>query len=545
MRIGRLFSSQLKRVLLALAACSVLACGGPAAEVKPATPPVPPVDPGPTLEPALANAYDAACRADKATHAKAVETGDYLPADLAVKSWPAQLGVPPQGTKPPSLGERAFADALKAGGLRHTFIVAAGGTGKTRLVASLRAQLCGEARVFAIDLARAKGKTPLALLESNLGLEGADAIQKFESVLAAKPWILLVDSLDEVPIVARTKAVKDLNTLSDRFGKTLALATFVRPSVLSANYGFDNIDAILQVPFVSCKRVEERVLRLLGGDAAANEKFWALLKNFQLDGRVVDGNSCHYQHLATYRDLQAMVITARALGVETETVKGSRPAVSSRSKLFALYLRGLLGKDLGVLQTTAGVLFGVVGNMVDAQVKAASAPGSIFSVDACTSAQPEASRVEAVRICSRMMVTPLFERVGESQSWRFASAATEDYFLARWLDRALAKEKTTCDAIGKHANLLMSTSVPSLLAGEDNGARCLGPMLQLFCARGRSSELTVEKLQMGLPFGAERAGVIQRARTSASGGEAACVAQILDRVATAAPTPAPPAPNAK
>ena len=174
-------------------------------------------------------AYDLTCNKAYAEHAIEVAERKYIPPQLVVHEWP---GVETTVTKTATISESDFVLGLlatRAPGkppLRTTLVMARGGTGKSKLAESIAAQTCKSAPVFRVDLNidvaahladMPAGQNAIAVAiarQTKLDLKpGAEiALQK---AVGEQGWIVVLDSLDEVPLLQRTQiaaAIDDLVT---------------------------------------------------------------------------------------------------------------------------------------------------------------------------------------------------------------------------------------------------------------------------------------------------------------------------------------------
>ena len=151
--------------------------------------------------------YSATCRSLAQKHSRQIKDLAYNPPTLRVLKWPKSLA----GGKNATMTEQEFTRQLAAGRARRVLVTARGGVGKSTLSKSLQSTLCGKLPTFWVDLAAdvaphitkgSKDNLILKRLAAKLGLPASEQAQ-FHTLLGQSAFVVLLDSLDEVPLEHR------------------------------------------------------------------------------------------------------------------------------------------------------------------------------------------------------------------------------------------------------------------------------------------------------------------------------------------------------
>ncbi len=480
-------------------------------------------------------AYTAQCAKRAAAFAKDVAAKRYLPATVRVHSWTGD------GAK---AGDQLSESELlgKLGGQRVTLLMARGGLGKSRLSDALEAQACSKyaaARVdLKWDLASAKNGdgTLIKLVAKRLtGEEAQDPGAAVKRVLHGRTLLLLLDSLDEVSLDRRPMVVAQVEAALSPFAAASAVV-FTRPPVFSANYGFAQISARLELPMLSCAGTQRAMRELVGGDAQL-ANFLEFTKRYGLDRMVVrSGGRCWYPHMATYRDLLVLRQISDNMAKATPA-PGS--ALSSRAGIYEFLLAVSVIKDLSGLKLMPKDLLALVDRMVQAQNPSGTQRNLGFTVGGCLARSQRADAAEGKKLCERLMQSSLFRETNRPDTWQFRNQSLGDLFLARWVHSGMddGKGGADCAVISKHSALFESNEVAGFLVGMPRGQACLLPVVQELCSKSGDEATSVELLDQGLPPGKTRATVLQSA-VDASGdamGTDSCLARTLKALAAILP----------
>ena len=234
------------------------------------------VDGGPPFGP-TGGVYELAC--SKAAGEHDVEVGErkYIPPQLIVHDWP---GTEKTVTKTATLTESDFIMGLLAPQrpntppLRTTLVMARGGTGKSKLAESISAQSCKSAPVFRVDLNTdiaahldefASGQNPIAVflarqnkLDTKAGAEAA-----LNQAVGDQLYLVVLDSLDEVPLLQRTSIAASIDDFVLRVSPRARAVVMTRPPVFTSNYGLKTVDGRLELPQLTCAETESALARAM------------------------------------------------------------------------------------------------------------------------------------------------------------------------------------------------------------------------------------------------------------------------------------------
>jgi len=232
------------------------------------------------------------------------------------------------GGKYATLQEEDFVDALAAGEARFVLVSARGGVGKSTLAKAIEAQACGRLPTFRIDLradvaghledAKDVGNLVLGAIEHQLHIDrNVDQRDGFREWLKKGSFLLLLDSLDEVPIDVRAKVVEHIHGVRKAFAKTAQIVVFARPAVFSANYGLKGMDAHVALPELSCGRTRA-TLDWTTEDDAERARLKKFITVYALDEQNKKHGNCHLPYMSTYRDIQVAQRMARKFNPKSE-----------------------------------------------------------------------------------------------------------------------------------------------------------------------------------------------------------------------------------
>ncbi|MFZ4578748.1 MAG: hypothetical protein ACOYOB_10180 [Myxococcota bacterium] len=517
--------------LMAAAACSValltVACGGPQ---RPLTE---------WLNDEESTPYAYQCTRAMAMHQSDLSSGGYNPASLFVHAWPevSRTG--------PFLAESRLVAALEAGEVRRVLVLARGGLGKSRLAQAIHAQSCSTLPVFTVDLKDVAGSTApegrntiVDTIARELGILGrVQAVAELEDRLARQHFLILLDSLEEVPLLDRPVVMGQVADLMARYPDA-SVVLLARPPVLDDDYGFP-AEARLEIPPLECKVTDVFIARAHQEDET-RRNFKAFLQHFGLDEAGSFGLQCTYPYLATYRDIQTMA------EFEGRAASGQGNVTSSRATVYEYLLGSRLRKEFEQLSWTLDEALDMVDRLVRVQtlqvgqvelvfdlegcMKAIDAKWGERSVDAGVGGNDEQRRRQ---ICEKTFQSALFSRAEGVRAWVFADRGTRDLFLARWLNGEVARAADgDCSAISKHSELLAAPGIARFFVGQPQGQRCLAQVVSTLCTRDAEPSKHINLLDEGLPVGQGRTQPVKDALAAASSLEPkACVQGVLDALA--------------
>lgn len=533
-----------------LATTVLLSCGSPARKADD-----PPVG-------KAGGAYDLACRESLSRHATDVTEKKYLPVTLSVHQWPGRKDGDGPGAVHTTLTESEFVSALaapataEARGVRTTLVLARGGTGKSRLAEAVAAQSCSKLAVFRVDLntdiaahvdAMPPGQNPIAVhIAHTLNLDaaaGAEAALNKE--LAGQTWLVMLDSLDEVPLQQRTMIASAIDDLIIRVAPTSRAVVMTRPPVFTSNYGLKTVDGRLEIPQLTCDQTEDAIDRLVA-DPAERKNFQEFVTRYGINRRVSSPERCYYPHMSTYRDLDVVQRLARNASFDQNT-PDFKDFHNSRAQVYTYFLTAQLIKDLQGVAILPAEALATIDRLIAAKKPGGGQRNLAISVQDCVAVAPGEDAGAKQVICERLLQSSLFH--GEGGAYHFANQSLGDLFLARWTSASLVEDgKVDCTLIAMRAELLESNEVAGFLVGQRNGQLCLAEISTELCKRGGFAEHIFEQLDQGLPAGIERTQAVENASKNV-GADAPnlCVSNLLDKLNRNNPVPAavelPPVPT--
>ena len=519
-RLDRCICAQ--TVILACTAALLAGCGGPSALTKLLT----------THEKV---AYGATCKQANQKQTDALMNGDYIPARLFVHTWP-------KGTAPTDLfvSEARVAAALAAGEIKRVLVTARGGLGKTSLAESLRGQLCSSIPVFFLDLKELSAKGDQAneaaigeLLAKHAGVAADPALlAEFAAELLSAPFVLFADSIEETDLVARPLVSKALQAFGARYMQA-TVVLLARPPVLDEDYGFV-AETKLEIPPLECKVTDEFLAKQLKNEDE-REEVRALLKRYGLYEQTRFGVQCVLPYLSTYRDVKTMVEFFR------KAKQGD--VLTSFSAVFEALIAQRLKKEFDNLRWTAGDALDMGDRLLRAAVATAGQANLRFDLAICDKAIDPRWGVASVdagvagsaaerkrHVCEKTFQSAMFQRAEGSGTYVYADRATQELFLARWLNGEVARSGgQECATMDKSPDLLANLGVLRFFVGQPFGQRCLGYTIAHKCAKAPEGvvEFTAA-IEQGIATGKARAQIVQEARAAASGLQPkACIDQVL------------------
>jgi hypothetical protein len=512
--------------------------------------------------------YETVCSKAMADHAQELAGKKYIPVELLVHDWPQDV-TPTAPTEKlqsflPESDYVAKLTALSGRRIRTTLVMARGGTGKSKLAESLTAQTCKSTPIFRIDLntdiaARldtvpAGQNAIAAAIASQLQLDtAAGAEAALRAALGDRPFVAMLDSLDEVPLLQRQAVVTSIDDLIVRVAPQARAIVMTRPPVFTSNYGLQTVDARLEIPQLTCDETEGAIGRLPSTPTETTD-FQVFVKRYGIDRKVAAFDRCYYPHMATYRDLQVVQRLALNSAVDKDTpdFKGFQ---SSRAQVYTYFATAQMLKDMQGVPTTPRQALAIIDRMVDAKKPQNGARNLPFTVQECVAvagteasdAKPDIGARQAV--CERLLQSALF-RAGTPGVWHFDNQSIGDLFLARWtvaqIDAAAAgKDGQPCDVVSKLADLLESNEVAGFLVGHPSGQKCFAQVAMELTRRSGCAQNVAEMLDQGLPSGPDRKSILSAAdKELARLQPSVCVTGLMESLGRglAEPPAAPPVP---
>lgn len=526
--LSNIVVANMMKLLRVLAPMSVLsACGGPA-----------------NLREFLDSespGYVKTCQQSASDHDVAVNDFTYLRPQLHARVWPLTLR--PDSDK--MVSEQVFFDAIRDGKLKNVLLQARGGIGKTELSKALAAETCASLPAFRVDLVELYGAQNAE--GRNVQASGAnllvDAVGKqlhvaagapretMEKLLAEGRWLLIADSLDEVPIQRRPSVLDALADLRRRF-PLVQLVILARPSVFDDRYGLTTTDAVLELPPLDCGRARSSLTRLTEDkDEATRVSNFA--HDWKLDRQSTLETQCYFPFMATYRDLEVVRKLAKDFATDER--------LTNMSQVHEAIISERLQKELGELKWSGDKVLATVdalvahGGWVDGSWNLTlTLPRCLEAVGAVTG--NGADNPKNREVCERLFQSVLFERIQGAQEWKFGHQMVADLFVARWLEAELAKTPGKCELLETPASMLHDKEhreIATYLVSRPHGSRCLATITKLLCTANGGASGLAPQLSRGLPVGNARIEVTAAAKEAeAAKGDKAdqCVVQVLGQL---------------
>ncbi len=477
--------------------------------------------------------YDLACSKTSAEHAIEVAERKYIPPELIVHDWP---GSEKTVSKSATLTENDFIMGLLAPQradrppLRTTLVMARGGTGKSKLAESIAAQSCKSAPVFRVDLNMdiaahldefASGQNPIAVFlarQNRLDIKaGAEAA--LNQAVGDQLYVVVLDSLDEVPLLQRPTIATAIDDFVTRVSPRARAVVMTRPPVFTSNYGLKTVDGRLELPQLTCVETEAAIARALP-DPNDRKQFDAFLSRYRIDRKVTTGDRCYYPHLSTHRDLQVVQRLARNSQSDLNT-PDFKQFQASRAQVYTYFLTAQLLKDMQGVDMLPSEALATIDRIIAAKSPDNGERNLAITLPDCVSAATGKLETRQAS-CERLLQSSLFKPDAEDAHHHFDNQSVGDLFLARWTAGQLEKTghlddprgRYDCTAITSRTALLESNEVAGFLVGQASVQKCLAQVAVELCRRGGYAAHIYEQFDQGLPVGAARKTVIDAADKS-------------------------------
>ena len=473
--------------------------------------------------------YVAMCRKSAGDHDLAVNDLTYLRPQLHAREWPLTLR--PDGDR--MVSEQVFFDALREAKLKYVLLQARGGIGKSELGKALAAELCSSVPAFLIDLVQLYGEQAQAgganlLVEAvarELHVADGGHRETLERLLAEGRWLLIADSLDEIPNSRRGVVLAALQDLRRRF-PTAQVVLLARPSVFDDRYGLTDLDAVVELPPLDCGRARSNLTHLADTKDEAT-RISNFAKDWRLDRQSTLETQCYFPYMATYRDLQVVQKLAKDFATDER--------LTNLSQVHEAIISERLLKELVELHWSGERVLAAVDALVATDGQVEGEWNMALTLPRCLKAMG-GDTPENHNVCERLFQSVLFERIQGVREWKFGHQAVSDLFVARWVEAQLAKTPGRCDAVEAPTSLLADKEhreIATYLVGRPNGSRCLTAVTRALCASNGGPNGLMAQISRGLPVGVARIDTITAARDQeAARGEKAdaCVTQVLGQL---------------
>ena len=479
--------------------------------------------------------YSKTCAQRGAAQKQAVDDLRYNPVELSVHRWTKTL----PGGKHATLADSKLVEALVSGEATNVLVVARGGVGKSTLASAIEAYACQRVPVFRVDLNAdvaahlerlGAGKNAIIRqCERQLGLDSQVSDREtFDELLGASRFVILLDSLDEVPYSIRPKVIAQLDDLRKRYPTTAQVVVFARPGIYNEDYGLTGMTAKLEIPALDCSRVRS-TLGWTAKDEFAKARAQSFVRMFHLDRQSKLAERCYHPYMATYRDVE--VIHRMAEHFDPKSDVGGLTA--NLSEVHELIIAERLRKELAALKWDQARVLKAVDDMVTVKGQEDGQWNLEFTVARCLDSLGKAGGKEGENryVCEKILQSALFERIGGVREWRFGHRNVADLFLSRWLDGEVAK--SGCAAVTKNAGWVGSKEVIGYLVGQPSGRNCVYELSVAMCKDHGYERHDVDLLYKGLPVGAVRPPLVKAAHKAAAAAgkgsaETACGMKIVN-----------------
>lgn len=437
----------------------------------------------------------------------------YLPQQFIVHRW---RGEPPDSTAP--IPETEVLAALDESRLGLTLLAAMPGQGKTRFAEAIEARLCGTMPILRLDVAndflkrtdRNENDAVPDQLARQLRLTSREKQAEFRDLLDAARWVLVVDSLHEVPETKRPAVLQALRKFVEAHRRRLQIVVLARTELLAVPDALLPFDTVLEIPPLDCGRAETYVATLTRDKAP---RFWAVVARYGLDAKVMQEGAtgptakCSFRHLTSYRSVRVAVDAARGFGLDSTAVSEG-PRVLAVAK----FGTGILAHDLEPLRVTPAQGLALVEAMVAPLSTAVLASDVPFTPEACHAAA-KGKVGDVAETCRRLLDSPLFVRA--AGHWRLSGPPFDGWVRAL----ALAKRIDTggCATLPSSGLVLATPDTAGLLAGLPQGGKCLAELALALCSGPAGVDGAVRELSAGLAQGAARVQALQGVKAEGCG----------------------------
>jgi len=339
-----------------------------------------------------------------------------------------------------------------------------------------------------------------------------EARVEFERLLKSSPWLLLVDSLDELGLKQRPQVLRQLKEVLEVYANGLHMIIFARPPVFASAYELAGVDSMMKIQDLTCARVEERI-NAASGSLGGAHRFWDFAVDLGISRRVLEDGSCAFPQMSTYRDINVALSVSLGADLNARNLKKSPNQRATRSSLYGHYIDltlNHLSGQFGIAEKAVGDLIG----MMVAQAKPNPFTRDVvFNSESCERSLKDAGLQGKSDLCAQLFSSRLFKKSAGAGSWRFTNQSVMDYFLAQWMDSSLDVDgKVSCGTVTEMWRLFESNDVAGFLVGMKNGVQCLPEVFMQLCINGANFGDTMALMDQGLPPGLKRVNLLRDVR---------------------------------
>lgn len=429
------------------------------------------------------------------------------------------------------IGAQHLARRLRKGTLRSAVLVGLGGVGKSTFAKVIEAAVCDVLPTVRVDLnvdvARHLPKRghQLSGVERNPVLAAAaralkvapsarrGTVSAAARALGGGPWLLLLDSLDEVADTRHDDVVRAVAEALKQSPNARVLL-FTRPPVATPLAQLSTIHHVFELEPKTCAGAMKS-LASWARRTPTLQTMPALIHRLGLDRRVQLGGRCAHPHLMTWRDLK-LVKRLHQRRPKGHVQRWDKQFDGSRASLYRLFA---LDELAGSFQSTGRSPEQLL-SMLDALTATPTAHGLDraldFSQTECKAAAERRALTDTSAFCRRLLRSHLFATPHSDGHVGFANQSVADWLIARRLDARLGAVPAAdrCAEVARQDKRFRSSEIAAFFVGMPHGRRCLATVLTSLCQTGAIELDLIRTLERGLPWGQARIDAVARARAA-------------------------------
>ncbi|GEM_PF-3432626 len=525
-----------RSVSIAVLSIALAGCGGAektaAKSAKPSL-----ATPQGSLVPRLgARCFDQQTRLEKRVHAEKAR-----PMRISVRRSPVTARFNGAKAKPMLAGEvmldDVFATAVRKGRVRSAFVLGLAGTGKSAFAKTLEQRICEDLPTVVVRATKiadgGSGNPVLAAAAARFGLKlpkdqlpGAN----INAGLAGKPWLLVLDGIDELPLTRRPDVLVHVRSAIKKW-PAMRMIVIARPPIYTPAFKLPEITGVLELMPQTCDDVDASLQAWKSKDSRL-ANIDKLLASYKLNAKVKFDGECHLRQVMTWRDVTMAMDLARSAEqghylAPAETFDGSRSA------LFALWIKA----DLDMVLKRAGVAPDRALELIDRMMHTISPKVGgplVFRSKRCEITSNSMALTGTSDLCRLLFRAHIFSSKRSDGTFVFANRSVEEWFIAHRINEEMKRAANpSCDVVGKLHQLYESTDIAAFLLGMSEGRRCTATALRTLCSSHCEQRDLARIAERGLPTGPTRAAAIANARKELVDGapESKCALKVLDSLA--------------
>ncbi|MBM4345770.1 MAG: hypothetical protein FJ100_20550 [Deltaproteobacteria bacterium] len=420
--------------------------------------------------------------------------------------------------------ESQLAERIAAGrGGGQTWVLARGGSGKSRLVDAVQSANCDRVATVRVDaalefrpaaeMATAKRPALALIVAEKVGAAGEGPIgERLADALGKQPWLLLVDGTDELTPAERCALDRDIAWLARQPMTQPHVVRFERPGFTDPARS-QPPEAVVEVPELTCEAVDAAVKSKFAAEDA-HRAARAFLTQFGLDRRRGGLGPCRYAHLATWRDVEL----AADLAADASKGLDPPPEAPNRADLYATWL----GHRLNAIAPGTDAAMRWLDRLLAVGVQDAAEPDLLLTLDRCANVAAPGS-APVIEACAALMKSAVVKSGPTATSWILRNQTLTDLLLARWV---VAKTED-CNLMAATTADLASLELTAMVLSQVPGRRCLVPIIAAVCSRGTPADDIGHFVDEALPRDGQWQEFVDRAKERAS---SPCEREVMARV---------------